>query len=73
MKREFTAIYQKKGKWTLAWIEEMPGVNTQGRTEKEARINLKEALELVLETNHALALGKALGTKRETLRIAVPA
>ena len=71
--REFTAIYQKRGKWTLAWIEEIPGVNTQGRTLKEAKENLKEALQLVMETNHALTLGKAIHARRETLRIAVPA
>lgn len=47
--REFTAVYKKHGKWVLAWIEEVPGVNTQGKTKKEARENLKEALGLVLE------------------------
>ena len=72
-KREFTAVYQKKGKWTIAWVEEIPGVNTQGRTKKEARENLKDALQLILETNHALALGRAIETRREPLRVAVPA
>jgi len=47
--REFTAVYQKRGKWTIAWVEEVPGVNTQGRTFKEAKENLLEALALVLE------------------------
>lgn len=69
--REFTAIYQKRGKWIVAWVEEIPGVNTQGRTQKEARENLKEALQLILETNHALAAGKATETKRESLRMTV--
>jgi len=71
--REFTAIYQKKGKWTIAWVEEIPGVNTQGRTQKEAKENLKEALQLILEANRTLALGRAIETKRESFRIAVPA
>lgn len=70
--REFTAVYQKKGKWTIAWVEEIPGVNTQGRTQKEAKENLKEALQLILETNHALAAGKSTETKRESLRVTVP-
>lgn len=51
MKRQFTAIYKKSGKWYLGWIEEIPGVNTQGRTLKETKENLKEALLLILETN----------------------
>lgn len=72
--REFTAVYQKHGKWTLAWIEEIPGVNTQGHTLKEAKENLKEALQMVLEANRALTLGKMLEeTRKESLRIAIPA
>ena len=50
-KNSFTAIYKKTGKWYSAWVEEMSGVNTQGRTIKEARENLKEALALVIEAN----------------------
>lgn len=71
--REFTAIYQKKGKWISAWIEEIPGVNTQGRTLKEAKENLKEALKLILETNRALTAGKSFDSHREPFRIAIPA
>lgn len=54
MKRQFTAIYKKQGKWFIGWIEEIPGVNTQGRTLKETKENLKEALWLILETNSIL-------------------
>ena len=54
MARQFTAIYKKRGKWYLGWVEEIPGVNTQGRTLKEAKENLKEALLLILETNRIL-------------------
>jgi len=54
MARQFTAIYKKSGKWYLGWIEEIPGANTQGKTLKEAKENLKEALLLILETNKLL-------------------
>ena len=54
MARRFTAIYKKSGKWYLGWVEEIPGVNTQGRTLKEVKENLKEALLLILETNRIL-------------------
>ncbi len=50
----FTAIYKKTGKWYLGWIEEIPGVNTQGKTLREAKENLREALSLILETNRIL-------------------
>ena len=72
MKREFTAIYKKSGKWFLAWIEEIPGVNTQGRTLKEAKENLREALYLILETNKNLLLGKISNFKREPFSIKMP-
>jgi len=54
MVREFTAVYKKSGKWYLGWIEEIPGANTQGKTLKEAKENLKEAVLLILETNKFL-------------------
>ncbi|MBI2612115.1 type II toxin-antitoxin system HicB family antitoxin [Candidatus Gottesmanbacteria bacterium] len=51
LKRQFTAVYKKDGAWYLGWIEEIPGVNTQGKTLKEVKENLKDALRLILETN----------------------
>jgi len=29
MKREFTAVFEKQGKWYVAYVEEIPGVNTR--------------------------------------------
>jgi predicted RNase H-like HicB family nuclease len=37
-------------------VEELPGANTQGATLEEARGNLKEAVEMVLQANRELAL-----------------
>ena len=54
MERKFTAIIKKRGKWYVATVNEMPGVNTQGRTLAEARRNLKEALKLVIVANREL-------------------
>lgn len=54
MKQQFRAVYKKTGRWYSAWVEEIPGANTQGRTLKEARENLKEALALMIETNRLL-------------------
>ena len=53
--RKFTAVYKKSGKWYDGWIEEIPGVNTQGKTLAETKVNLKEALLLILETNRLLS------------------
>ncbi len=54
MKIEVTAVFEKRGKYYIAYVEEIPGVNTQGKTLEEARENLKEALELVIQTNREL-------------------
>ena len=51
----FTAIYQKVPEGYIAFVEELPGANTQGETIEEARTNLREAVELVLDANRALA------------------
>lgn len=71
MIQHFTAIYQKRGKWYLGWVEEIPGVNTQGRTLKEAKENLKEALSLILEVNRAMTRKETFGQViREPLKLA---
>ena len=51
----FTAVYQKVPEGFIAFVEELPGANTQGGTMEEARKNLKEAVELVLAANRQLA------------------
>ena len=55
LKAEFTAVYEKRGRWYIAYVEEIPGVNTQGKTLAEARENLREALSLILEANRELS------------------
>ncbi|MBI2761141.1 MAG: type II toxin-antitoxin system HicB family antitoxin [Chloroflexi bacterium] len=55
MQSTFTSVYVKSGEWYVGYIEEVPGANTQGRTLDEARENLREALELVLQANRELA------------------
>ncbi|MDO8626733.1 MAG: type II toxin-antitoxin system HicB family antitoxin [Candidatus Magasanikbacteria bacterium] len=67
MKQQFTAVYQKKGKWYLGWVEEISGVNTQGKTLAEARANLQEALGLILDVNQLL-LKRETGTTQKTIR-----
>jgi len=55
MEMAFTAVFKKVPEGYVAFVEELPGANTQGATLAEARDNLREAVELVLEANRALA------------------
>jgi predicted RNase H-like HicB family nuclease len=59
---ELTAVYREapEGGY-VAFVEELPGANTQGETIDEARTNLREAVALVLAANRALA-EEELGT-----------
>ena len=75
-KNQFTAVYKRTKNWIVAWIEEIPGVNTQGKTVKEARENLKEALMLIIEVNREssrLQARKGNSTRRELINITLPA
>jgi predicted RNase H-like HicB family nuclease len=69
---EFTAVYRTVPEGYMGFIEELPGANTQGRTLEEARANLREAAQLVLEANRALAMPDTDPDSviREPLRIA---
>jgi predicted RNase H-like HicB family nuclease len=69
-KQIFTGVYKKRGRWYLAWVEEIPGVNTQGKTLAEAKENLKDALSLILEINRSFIERELVGSFiREPLAI----
>jgi len=50
-----TSVFYEVPEGYVGFVEELPGANTQGETLAEARENLKEAIELVLETNRELS------------------
>ena len=52
---ELTAVFKKVPEGYIAWVEDLPGANTQGETLEEARENLQEAIRLVFEANRELA------------------
>lgn len=56
MNISLTAVFQKVSGGYVAYVEELPGANTQGDTLEEARTNLEEAIQLVLEANRILSV-----------------
>jgi predicted RNase H-like HicB family nuclease len=58
---QLTAVYMKVSEGYVAFVEELPGANTQGATLDEARENLAEAVDLVLEANRILAAERVAG------------
>jgi predicted RNase H-like HicB family nuclease len=68
---QLTYVFQKSPSgWYIGWVEEVPGANTQGATLDEARRNLTEALEMVLESRRELAAREFEG--QDLLREGVP-
>jgi predicted RNase H-like HicB family nuclease len=65
MNSVYTAVIKRDGDWWIGWIEEIPGVNSQGRTRQELIENLRSALAEALEMNRAEALDAAKGDFRE--------
>ena len=56
MERTYNAVYLKVPEGFVGFVEELPGVSTQGADLDEARRNLSDAVETVLEANRALTL-----------------
>jgi predicted RNase H-like HicB family nuclease len=48
-KRSFAGSFLNRGKWWVAWTDDLPGALTQGRTLNEARENLRDAIALMLQ------------------------
>jgi len=73
MEHTFTGIFERVGDWYMAYVEELPGANTQGKTLEEARENLREAVELILQSNRELTEKELTGKRviREKIKVKV--
>lgn len=49
MKNGYTPVIAKRERFWIGWIEEVPGVNSQGETREELMANLESALSEMLE------------------------
>ncbi len=55
MKEILTAVFEKSPQGYIGYVEELPGANTQGKSLEEAKENLIEAVQLVIQANRQLA------------------
>jgi len=69
---KLTAVFCQFPEGYAAFVEELPGANTQGATLEEARANLVEAVALVMAANRELAEQELRGQDviRESLALA---
>lgn len=73
MVRQLTAVYEKHGEWYVAYIKEIPGVNTQGQTLDEARENLEDAFQMLVEPSGATSPAPLDGFPRANKHTTQPA
>lgn len=78
MQETLTVVFEKSPYGYIGYVEKLPGANTQGATLEEAKSNLIEAIQLVLEANRRLAeeeeagkevIKEALGTILKVLTV----
>jgi predicted RNase H-like HicB family nuclease len=64
-------VFRKVPEGYIGFIEELPGANTQGTTLEEARANLREAVEMVLQANRELVQEASRGIEviREPFKV----
>ena len=59
MNKAYTAIIKQDKDWWIGWIEEVPGVNCQGKSREELLESLRETLQEALEFNRKEAISAA--------------
>lgn len=71
---QMTAVFMPCPEGYIGFVEELPGANTQGATLDEARANLREAVQMVLEANRELAERSIAGqdVSREPFDLSAP-
>ncbi len=69
----FEEVPQAEGGGYVAYAEELPGAISEGDTLEEARENLKDAVEELLEANRQLAGQSTTGKRvtRETIVVSL--
>jgi predicted RNase H-like HicB family nuclease len=65
MGANYTAVVQQDGEWWIGWVEEIPGVNSQGATRQELMRNLRYALLEAIEMKRADARAAEKGDYEE--------
>ena len=67
MAEKYTAVIQRTDEWWVGWVEEIRGVNSQGKTREELIENLQSALSEALEMNRADAIAACEGPFEEVV------
>jgi predicted RNase H-like HicB family nuclease len=69
MTAKYTAVVQQHGQWWIGWVQEVPGINSQGATRAELIDNLRDALDEALEMNRQQARAAASAGQFEEVEL----
>lgn len=72
MEHTFEATIEKRDKWYIGWVDAVPGAFSQGKTIKEVEKNLKEAVQLILESQNDIIgnrAGKGVQKRKITVQV----
>jgi len=61
MKNEFTAVIERDNNWYVAYCQEIPGGNGQGKSKEEARNSLTEEISLILRDHQQARSSRHVG------------
>ena len=71
MVSNYTIVIVKSGNWYAGYVKELPGAHSQGKTIKEVKENLREAVKMILESNyrHFISGQKKVLEERMAMRV----
>jgi predicted RNase H-like HicB family nuclease len=71
--RTFTVIFPHEGEWWAAYVPDLPGAHSQGRTLEEARENIVEAIQLLIECDPSLVSQPTSPARIEQIAVSIAA
>lgn len=52
MVTNYTIVIVKSGDWYAGYVKELPGAHSQGKSIKEVKANIKEAIKMIVASNY---------------------
>lgn len=71
MRSDYTIVVVESDGWYAGYVKELPGAHSQGKTIKEVKGNLREAIKLILESNYRHFVEKKKKVLEERITVSV--
>ena len=71
MVSNYTIVIVKSEGWYAGYVKELPGAHSQGKTVKEVKDNLREAIKMILDANYRHFVGGKTPALEERIAVRV--